>query len=66
MCHPSGRWTSALAIEALGLKKFGDKGNMTKAEIDFLIDYLIPLKKVWPLPCVLGELRSVREPDGEW
>ena len=34
-----------MAIEALGLKKFGDKGNMTKAEIDFLIDYLIPLKK---------------------
>lgn len=34
-----------MAIQALGLKKFGDKGNMTKAEIDFLIDYLIPLKK---------------------
>ena len=28
----------ALAIKALGLKKFADKGNMTKAEIDFLID----------------------------
>jgi hypothetical protein len=35
----------ALAIKALGLKKFADKGNMTKAEIDFLIDYLLPLKK---------------------
>jgi putative spermidine/putrescine transport system substrate-binding protein len=40
-----GVMDAALAIEALGLKKFGDKGNMTKEEIDFLIDYLIPLKK---------------------
>jgi putative spermidine/putrescine transport system substrate-binding protein len=40
-----GVMDAAMAIEALGLKKFGDKGNMTKPEIDFLIDYLIPLKK---------------------
>ena len=40
-----GVMDAAMAIEALGLKKFVDKGNMTKAEIDFLIDYLIPLKK---------------------
>jgi putative spermidine/putrescine transport system substrate-binding protein len=40
-----GVMDAALAIEALGLKKFGDKGNMTKPEIDFLVDYLIPLKK---------------------
>jgi putative spermidine/putrescine transport system substrate-binding protein len=40
-----GVMDAALAVEALGLKKFGDKGNMTKAEIDFLVDYLIPLKK---------------------
>jgi len=40
-----GVMDAAMAVEALGLKKFGDKGNMTKAEIDFLIDYLIPLKK---------------------
>jgi len=40
-----GTMDCAMAVEALGLKKFGDKGNMTKAEIDFLIDYLIPLKK---------------------
>ena len=51
-----GTMDSVLAIEALGLKKFGDKGNMIKAEIDFLIDYLIPLQEVRPLPCVLGEL----------
>jgi putative spermidine/putrescine transport system substrate-binding protein len=40
-----GVMDAALAIEGLGLKKFGNKGNMTKAEIDFLMDYLIPLKK---------------------
>ena len=40
-----GVMDAALGIEALGLKKFGDKGNMTKPEIDFLVDYLIPLKK---------------------
>lgn len=40
-----GVMDAALAIEALGLKKFGDKGDMTKPEIDFLVDYLIPLKK---------------------
>jgi putative spermidine/putrescine transport system substrate-binding protein len=40
-----GTMDCAMAIEAMGLKKFADKGNMTKAEIDFLIDYLIPLKK---------------------
>jgi hypothetical protein len=40
-----GTMDCALAVEALGLKKFGDKGNMTKPEIDFLIDYIIPLKK---------------------
>ena len=37
-----GTMDCALAIEALGLKKFGDKGNMTKGRFDFLIDYLIP------------------------
>ncbi|HEY1748355.1 MAG TPA: substrate-binding domain-containing protein [Xanthobacteraceae bacterium] len=35
----------AMAVEALGLKKFANKGNMTKAEIDYMIEYLIPLKK---------------------
>jgi hypothetical protein len=31
MCRPSATMDCAMAIEALGLKKFGDKGNMTKA-----------------------------------
>jgi putative spermidine/putrescine transport system substrate-binding protein len=40
-----GTMDAALAVEALGLRKFGDKGNMTRAEIDFLVDYLIKKKK---------------------
>jgi putative spermidine/putrescine transport system substrate-binding protein len=40
-----GTMDAALAVEAMGLIKFGDKGNMTKKEIDFLVDYLIKKKK---------------------
>ncbi len=40
-----GTMDAAMGIEALGLYKFKDKGNMTKAEIDFLIDFLIKKKK---------------------
>ena len=36
---------AAMGVEALGLMKFGDKGNMTRKEIDFLIDFLIKKKK---------------------
>ena len=40
-----GAMDAAMGIEALGLMKFGDKGNMTRKEIDFLIDFLIKKKK---------------------
>ena len=40
-----GVMDAALGVEALGVMKFGDKGNMTKAEIDGLIDFLIKKKK---------------------
>ncbi|MDP6566800.1 MAG: extracellular solute-binding protein [Alphaproteobacteria bacterium] len=40
-----GVMDASLAIEALGLFKFKDKGNMTKPEIDFLIDFLIKKKQ---------------------
>ena len=40
-----GTMDAALGVEALGLFKFADKGNMTKYEIDFLIDFLIKKKK---------------------
>ena len=40
-----GAMDAAMGVEALGLIKFGDKGNMTKKEIDFLVDFLITKKK---------------------
>ena len=40
-----GTMDAALAVEALGLFTFKDKGNMTRKEIDFLVDYLIVKKK---------------------
>jgi len=40
-----GTMDAALGVEALGLIKFKDKGDMTKKEIDFLIDFLITKKK---------------------
>jgi len=40
-----GTMDAALAMEAAGLAKFKDKGNLTKAEIDVLVDHLIKLKR---------------------
>ena len=40
-----GTMDAALAVEAMGLIKFKDKGDMTRPEIDFLIDFLIARKK---------------------
>ncbi len=40
-----GTMDAALGVEALGLYKFKDKGNMTREEIDFLIGFLIKKKK---------------------
>ena len=40
-----GVMDAAMAIEALGTYKFVDKGDMTKPEIDFMIDFLIKKKK---------------------
>ena len=39
-----GAMDAAMGVEALGLMKFGDKGNMTRKEIDFLVDFLIKKK----------------------
>jgi putative spermidine/putrescine transport system substrate-binding protein len=36
---------ASLAVEAMGLYEFKDKGNMTREEIDFLTDFLIEKKK---------------------
>ena len=40
-----GAMDAAMGVESLGLMKFGDKGNMTRKEIDFLVDFLIKKKK---------------------
>ncbi|MEN8197991.1 MAG: extracellular solute-binding protein, partial [Pseudomonadota bacterium] len=40
-----GTMDAAMGVEALGLLKFKDKGDMTKQEIDFLINFLIKKKK---------------------
>ena len=36
---------AALCFESAGLIKYGNKGNMTKEEIDFTCNKLIELKK---------------------
>jgi putative spermidine/putrescine transport system substrate-binding protein len=40
-----GTMDAAMGVEAMGLYQFKDKGNMTREEIDFLIDFLIQKKK---------------------
>ena len=40
-----GVMDAALAVEGLGIFQFGDKGNMTREEIDFLVDFLIEKKQ---------------------
>ena len=40
-----GVMDAALGVEGLGIFQFGDKGNMTREEIDFLIDFLIEKKE---------------------
>ena len=40
-----GTMDAAMGVEAMGLMKFGDKGDMTKAEIDKLVAFLIKKKK---------------------
>ncbi len=40
-----GIMDAAMIMEAMGNIKYADKGNMTKAEIDKTIDFLIKAKK---------------------
>ena len=53
-----GMMDATMAVEALGLYKFKDKGNMTRKEIDFVIDYLIKKKKA-------GHFRALWETFGQ-
>ena len=54
----------AMALEARGDIKYGDKGNMTRDEIDKTIKIMLDIKQVRPVPFVLDIVRSVGEPDG--
>ena len=59
-----GIMDAAMAIEARGDIKYGDKGNMTPEEIDKTIEILIDAKRQRAVPGVLDHLRRVGEPDG--
>ena len=45
MCRRSASWMRRCVLKAPALIKYGNKGNMTKKEIDFTCDKLIELKK---------------------
>ena len=59
-----GIMDAALCFESAGLIKYGNKGNMTKQEIDFTCDKLIELKKSRPVPRHLDDLRPIRPAHG--
>ncbi len=46
-----------MVVEAAGIYKYADKGNMTKAEIDPTIKTLIEAKKARPVPRLLEGLQ---------
>ena len=54
----------AMAVEARGDIKYGNKGNMTKQEIDKTISLDAGHQARWPVPFVLELVRPVGEPDG--
>ena len=45
-----GIMDAAMVVEAMGIYKYPDKGNMTKKEIDLTIKTLIEAKKARPVP----------------
>ena len=53
-----------MALEARGDIKYGNKGNMTKDEIDKTMKAMIGHQEVRPFPLVLVVVRSVGEPHG--
>ena len=54
-----GIMDAALCFESAGEIKYGNKGNMTKSEIDFTINRLIELKKQRSLPRHLDDVRPI-------
>ena len=59
-----GIMDAAMVVEAMGLYKYPDKGNMTKKEIDLTIKTLIRGQEGRPVPRALEGLQREREPDG--
>ena len=59
-----GIMDAAMVIESLGTYHYGDKGNMTREEIDR--DHRLPDRHQArrPVPRLLEELRRERQPDG--
>ena len=54
----------AMVCEAMGVITYGDKGNMTQAEIDKTIGDLHRGQARRPVPRLLEVLRRIGEPDG--
>ena len=53
-----------MVMESLGTMKYADKGNMTRAEIDKTIAFLIETKKSGQFRAFWKTLRRERQPDG--
>ena len=54
----------AMALESRGDLKYGNKGNMTKAEIDKTIEIMTGFKKSGHFRAFWDQFRPVGEPDG--
>ena len=54
----------AMAMEARGDMKYGNKGNMTKPEIDKTIATMMDIKRSGQFRSFWTIVRSVGEPDG--
>jgi hypothetical protein len=59
-----GIMDAAMVVEAMGLYKYPDKGNMTKKEIDLTIKTLIEAKKAGQFRSAVEGLQRERQPDG--
>ena len=59
-----GIMDAAMVVEATGIYKYPDKGNMTKAEIDLTIKTLIEAKKAGQFRALWKDFNESRQPDG--
>lgn len=55
---------AAMVVEAKGLYKYPDKGNMTRKEIDLTIKTLIEAKKQGQFRSLWKDFNESGEPDG--